>query len=421
MKKITDGDILHLYGGLGLGIDYSVRLALRLKDPVDAAILTEAVRNTEKRYPYLLLRLEKDAQSFFYEENPEPVTIHNTDQKISLGSAESNYHQWAVCYKDDKLYLDISHSICDGTGMYMVLSTMLYYYCAGRYGVTDHTGIRTLEDSILPEESIDPLDRMPDMDMSRIPAPSLPLAFSLVEDAGLTPGDPVVYDIIIPEKDFLQFTSANDASPGTMVSILFSRAIDELFPERNKPLINSYIINARPMLGTPETHHNCVNTVMFEYSDKVKAMPFDRQCTSHRGATFIQSDADRVKGVMAVSANRNRTVARMAPTVEAKKQAFAKMISGGKFFFTYMVSYVGQWKLKSLAPYITEFWTHVPNANNLLTEIAAINGNIFLSVHQNFKEDLVIRKFAEILDRNHVEYELKDPVTNDIAAMKEPE
>jgi len=421
MKKISDGDILHVYGGIGLGIDYSVRLSLHLKDPVDASILTEAVRNTEKRYPYLLLRLKKDDQNFFYEENPEPITIHKTDQKINLGSAETNYHQWAVCYKDDKLCLDISHGICDGTGMYMVLSTLLYYYCADRYGVTDHTGIRTLEDPILPDESIDPLDYMPDMDMSKIPAPSLPPAYSLVEDAGLTPGDPVVYDIIIPEKDFLPFTSANDASPGTMISILFSRAIDELFPDRDKPLTNSYIINARPMLGTLNTHHNCVNTVMFDYSDRVKAMPFDRQCTVHRGATFIQSDADRVKGVMAVSANRNRMVARMAPTVEAKKQAFAQMLNGGKRFFTYMVSYVGQWKLKALSPYITEFWTHVPNANNLLTEIAAINGNIFLSVHQNFKEDLVIRKFTELLERNHVEYKLKAPMANDIATLSEPE
>lgn len=59
--------------------------------------------------------------------------------------------------------------------------------------------------------------------------------------------------------------------------------IDVLFPGRTKPLTNSYIINARPMIGAALTHHNCVQTVTFEYSDRVKAMPFDWQCTVHRG------------------------------------------------------------------------------------------------------------------------------------------
>ena len=59
--------------------------------------------------------------------------------------------------------------------------------------------------------------------------------------------------------------------------------IDALFPGRTKPLTNSYIINARPMIGAALTHHNCVQTVTFEYSDRVKAMPFDWQCTVHRG------------------------------------------------------------------------------------------------------------------------------------------
>lgn len=414
---ITSGDSLHIYGGLGLGIDYTVRLTLKLKDAVDGEMISEAVRKTEQRYPYLLLRLMKDEQELYYEENSEPVTVHNTDQKISLGSEETNYHMWAVCYFDDCIYLDISHGFCDGTGMYMVLSTLLYYYCEARYGVTDHTGVRTLEDPILPQESVDPTDFFPDMDMSKVPMPDMLPAFSLVEDGGMTPCSPKIYDIVIPEESFVKFSSENDASPGTMVSILFSRAIDELYSERTKPLRSSYIINGRPMLGTPETHHNCVNTVRFEYTDKIKAMPFDRQCTVHRGTTFAQSDADRVKGAMMVTVNRSRMVSKMAPTLEAKKMAYAKMLAGGKFLFTYMVSYVGQWKIKSLAPYVKEFWTHVPNANNLLTEIAAINGNIFLSVHQNFVEDDIIRKFTEILDEQGIVYELREAVESDIAQL----
>ena len=419
--RITDGDALHLIGGFGLGIDYTVRLSLRLVDEIDPAIISRAVEKTQQRYPYLNLRVRKDGQNFYLEENPAPIVIHHTDEKISLGTPESNFHIWSVCYNADRLHLDISHGFLDGTGMYMVLRTLLYYYCAERYGVTDHTGILTLEDPILPEESKDPADEMPDMDLSKMMIPELPAAFSLVKDAGLTPSEPIIRDITIPEEAFVRFSSAHDASPGTMVSILMSGTLDELFPGRAAPLSNSYLLNARPMIGKPLTHHNCVQTVIFTYTDRIKAMPFDRQCTVHRGTTFIQSDTERVFGQLLISANRRRMADKMAPTAEGKKQVFAKMLNGGKRLFTYMVSYVGQWRWPQLSPYILEFWTHVPNANNLLTEIAAVNGKIFLSLHQNFKEETIVNGFLRQLDKNGIAYTVKPPCPNDNPHFPEPD
>ena len=419
MIQVTSGDIMHMMGGFGLGLDYTVRMKLRLADEIDDDMLKNAVEKTQRRFPYLSLRMRKNDQEYYYEENPTPVTVINTDKRISLNSDQTNYHVWAVCYCEDRLYLDIYHGIADGTGMYMVLSTLLYYYCAQRYGVSDSTGIRTLEDPVLPDESTDPIDSLPQIDVSAVKRPPVVPAFSLVSDAGLTASEPVIYDIEMPEKVFVKFSSAHDASPGTMVSVLFSRAIDDLFPDRDKPLTNSYVVNARPMLGTLLTHHNCVGTVKFEYSDRIKAMPFDRQCTVHRGTTFIQSDADRVRNSLLYTSSMNKSV-RMMPGIEAKKQAYAKMLGGGRMLFTYMVSYIGKWKTAQLSPYVKEFWTHVPNANDLLTEIAAINGRIFLSVHQHFSEDVVIKSFLHQLEENSVPYTMKEPVKNDVAFFPEP-
>ena len=420
MIPITTGDVMHVMGSFGLRMDYTVRMCLRMTEAVDGEILKEAAEKTRRRYPYLSLRMRRDDRNIFYEENPAPVAVLHTDSRISLNSEETNFHVWAACWWEDRIFFDFYHGIADGTGMYTVLSTLLYYYCAARYGVTDHTGIRTLEDPVLPQESDDPADHMPQLDPSALKRPPRQEAFSLTEDAGLTPSEPLVFDVEMPEEAFVRFSSANDASPGTMVSILFSRAIDELYPEREKPVINSYIINGRPMLGAPLTHHNCVHTVTFEYSDRVKAMSFDRQCTVHRGTTFLQADPERVAGVMMFSASANRLTAQMAPTVSARKQAYANMLSGGRRFFTYMVSYVGKWKHARLAPYVREFWTHVPNANDLLTEIAAINGRIFLSVHQNFREDAVARSFLRQLEESGIPFKVRGPLENDIARFPEP-
>ena len=245
--------------------------------------------------------------------------------------------------------------------------------------------------------------------------------FSLASDAGLTHSSQQIWDIEIPEAAFVSFSSANDASPGTMISILFARAIDALYPDRKKIIMSRYSVNARPMLHAEETHHNCLSGVVFPYTDRVKAMPFETQCTVHRGATFLQSDADKVCGQLIGVASYVRSILQGLPTLEEKKRAFGQMMSGGNTAFTYMVSYVGQWKLKALSPYILEFWTHVPSINSLVTEVAAINGKIFLSVHQTFKEDIIIKSFLRQLEENGIPCQHRRPVKPDNARFPEPD
>ena len=346
-----------------------------------------------------MCRNEKD---LYYVPNSAPVVLLHQAEGVTLGTEQTNYHVWAVCYNEHMIYLDFYHGIADGTGMYMVLSTLLYYYCHARYGLTDHKGIRTLEDPIDPLEYMDPYDSMPDIDLSRVPSPNMQEAFNLIEDGGFTAGVKRIFDVAIPETDFVRFSSANDASPGIMVSILLARAIDDMFPDRKKGIMSSYVINARPMLHAPKSHHNCVSTVFLDYSDKIKAMPFDRQCTVYRGKTFIQSDEERIQRSTAVMASRVRMLQKMTPTAEGKMELFAKMLSGGRRLFTFMVSYVGKWKHDGIGRYITEFWTHVPLANAFLIEVAAVNGTIYLSMQQAFQEDDLIKNFEKELSANGI-------------------
>ena len=86
---ITDGDIMHIYGGFGTGIDYSVRLSLRLIDTVNGEMLKEAVQNTQNRYPYLLLRLKKDEEKLYY----EAPDLDRPQESFLAGSPPAGYGQ----------------------------------------------------------------------------------------------------------------------------------------------------------------------------------------------------------------------------------------------------------------------------------------------------------------------------------------
>ena len=159
---------------------------------------------------------------------------------------------------------------------------------------------------------------------------------------------PTITDVEIPESAFVRFSSASDASPGTMVSLLLTRAIDARYPRREKTIKGGYVVNGRPMLHAPKSHHNCVTTVRYDYSERLKNMPFDRQCTALRGITFVQSDEEYVQKMMTAVSSRYRAILAMPGSAEEKEQTFGRMIAGGRLFLTQIVSYVGQWKHKAI-------------------------------------------------------------------------
>ena len=66
--------------------------------------------------------------------------------------------------------------------------------------------------------------------------------------------------------------------------------------------------------------------VRYDYNERMKNMPFERQCTALRGITFMQSDEDYVQKMMAVVSSRNRAILAMPGSVEEKAKAFIEEI-----------------------------------------------------------------------------------------------
>ena len=420
MRAITTGDTMHVHGGFGEKVDYTARVSVKLTDPVDARLLQHALTETQKRYPYLCVRIRKDDHAFYYEDNPDPIVLLHTPERISLNAEETNFHLWAVCYWEEWLHLDCYHGITDGTGMYKILATLLYYYCKEKYGITDQTGIWTVEDTIDKEELCDPQDELKAPVTQKYKSIEMRPAFTLETDGNLTPSEPTIWDVEIPEEAFIRFTSANDASPGTMVSILLARAIDALYPNAEKDIVGAYVINARPMLQAKKTYHNCLTMALFDYEDKIRRMPLDRQCTVYRGKTFIQSDEDRVAELMAVNAEAIRAAQDSAKTLDEKKKVFGSAFSGGEGLVTYLVSYTGKWSCPGVEGYMKEFWSHPPNTFSLMVEIGAAGGKIFLTIQQRFREDTVREAFLKQLEEHEIPYTLKRVLESDIAHIPEP-
>ena len=105
MIRITTGSMMHVHGALGTGTDYTVRVSVRMADPVDPVILEKALRAAQQSFPVFCIRLRADEQEYYFEENPLPVVLLHQSEKSCLNCAESNYHLWTVCFDEDWIHL----------------------------------------------------------------------------------------------------------------------------------------------------------------------------------------------------------------------------------------------------------------------------------------------------------------------------
>lgn len=412
--KITTGDTMHVYGAVGAGVDYAVRFKVRLKDKIDPDALKFSVASASLRFPYFMGRLVSTAESFEYADNDLPIAVINSDARVILNSAMTNYHVWAVSFLDDFIYLDFFHGITDGTGMYRVLATILYHYCKNVYGIDP---IPELEASDIEAEMADPQDTI-----EEVPAPeaSYTPAFTLETDGGLTKSSPVIWDVKIPEDAFIKFVRENDSTPGTMVELLMGKAINSLYPDRSKPIISSYVINARPMVGAEATNHNCLGMSIFDYSPIVSSMPLSTQGTVYRGKTFVQSREEQVAAGIAVNASTVKGIMNSTPSLKARKDIFTAMFNGGEGFISYLVSYPGKWKYPTIGQYMKEFWTHPPCTFSLMIILGAAGGNISLSIQQRFSGSSVVNAFLSLLEENSIPYEVISSGASDVAGFEAP-
>ena len=245
-------------------------------------------------------------------------------------------------------------------------------------------------------------------------------AFSIIRDGGASRIEPMIYDIELPERAFVAFTSSSDASPGTMVSLLMLRALDTIYPVRTKPLIGTYVVNARPMLGAVGSYHNCISALDFVYEGKLRAMPFAHQTTAFRGITFLGSDEEKVQRNMAGFDWKVREILANCQSLEEKKSAFAQIRTAAVRRRTSIVSYSGPWAFPAIGQYIEELWVHAPSANNYLGELSAVNGKICLSLHLCSDSQNVVDYFFDELRKNEIPFEIKAVAPNDVPAFAEP-
>lgn len=396
-----------------------IRLAIRMRDMIDQDPLVTAVDKTMRRYPYLCVELVERDGRLLLVRNRRDVPVYHSAEPHLLGGEQANHHLLCFSWWDNWIWLDAFHGLTDGTGVYALARTLLWYYCKARYGVRLEGGhVRLLGDPIDPSEWQDPTTGI------SLPDPPTPSkrepAFDLVNDGNLGPTTPARdYAIAIPEGEFMRFNIKNDGSPATMLSLLLCRAVDRIVPDRTKPLRINLCVNQRPALGAPASRHNLVGMATLDYKDGMRHWPLERQGTIFRGQTMAQTQAERV--LAGVAAQRAMAQRLLAMGSHAERTAYcASLAPAARQAATATVSYVGKANFEGSERYIRDMRLTTGQTMPVLMEVSAVNGVFKLDLMQTFESDALVRALCRELEDGGITYDLQDVRPVKLAALELP-
>ncbi len=416
MKQQLFTEILPLYKSRNNN-PYVIRIRVRMQDLVDYEIFKSAVNTTMVRYPYFCVKLEKGGNGFVFEDNKNPVIVAASPNKIELNSEMSNYHMIAFSYWDDWIVMDIFHGLTDAIGAYEVIRTLLFYYCSCRYNATlSAKGIRTTKDEISMEEW-----ECPVMKIANLPTPKryeMPPSLNPTVAANLSVETfPTVFSVIISETDFMRFNRDNGSSPGTMVALLLSHAIAELFPNAHDIIRIILCVNQRKALRVPLAHQSLVGGALLEYGKNLRHLPLKQQIQAYRNMVSAQTDEENVlAGISSVVGLTNTLLAKSTAEERIALASFVDEMA--RRTGTACVSYAGKANFMEAEKYVQEFhlWTY--SALPITIEISAVNGKFTIDFIQHFQNPIYINAFLKELDKHGISYDFQDGILEELPNIK---
>lgn len=388
------------------------RLTVKLKDMVDEKVLVQAVRKTMKRYPYYRVRLAMDENEVFFEENPMPTPVLHTDGPIMLGGYETQSHLLAFCWWKNKVHIDCWHALTDGGGVYHLVQTFLYYYCSEYYGRTmSSEGIWLSDDEVKSAEWIDPARAevfpQPDFLVDKWKGK----AFQIMQGGIAHVADRcTVYNVRIPESEFMRFNLSQEGSPGTVLAVMLARAIASLHPETPDPIAIAMCVNQRSALNAPLAHQSLVGDARLVFHDRMKTMDYMTQVTCFRGMVALQTDREMVLKEIQEYQELMKYLDTL-PSHEARHAHCVKLAQEKSQSFTATVSYVGKIHMGDAEFYVQEFHalpsTALPSCETPLTlELSAINGSFYVNFMQFFETDDYLKAFIQQLRDVGINYDV---------------
>lgn len=348
----------HLLYAAGGDLHNTIRTRIALTELIQPDILREAVDSAITRYPYFSVKLVRRGEEYVLVSNNAPLPISSGGRAIPLGGKESRYHLFALAYDNNLLYVDTSHFLSDGNGIFPFIKTLLYCYLH----ILHPKAAFDLSQIALPGSSI-PEEEADDYPFPEDPIQTEPLRTrECPKKVFVLDDQPCGYEsraswtsfrIKIRQKDLMKYASSVDGSPATFMASVMYRVIDGLYPDHKLPIVCGMQHQYRKALRKPFSHLCHVNIVPIIYSDRMRDKDIELLNTMARGTTIIRTDD--ANDLLVVNAHIQNEKKIQALSLEGKHDYMRGYLLEGIGQNTFEVSYTGRVSFCGLEKYITDF------------------------------------------------------------------
>ena len=356
-----------------------------LTEPVDGGLLKEAVEKVRPRFPYFYVRASVEDNDLVPVPNSLPVTVRNTWAPIKLNSKAANYHLMAVKYEDNRLAVEMCHSLSDGAGFLPFFKSILYCYLTHKTGKTfDSAGFRLPGDPIPETEVGDPF---PGLDVDSIDKPLYekpPVTdFYKLNDKYPSGLGRKAFYLRLPEEQVMKYCKEKDGSPNVLMSVLMIRAVGRMDPGNEKPVTAGIAFDHKAQLGNTDNYRQFADLVYVSIPKKYENEDIMKMCTMARGQIILQAQPEN--SLFNLKRRKMGHAQMSALPMEMKVDILKKAVSQQRA--TLAVSYANSRTFGPLDPYISEvYMMGEPTVIGVLCEIACHNHYFFLiSINMKLK------------------------------------
>ena len=383
-------------------------IEIRFDRRVSGSALSLAMTRTRKRYPYFKTKLVEKDGDFYIVQNRNTLAARKSKRLARLGHMSVGHHLIDVTYRENTIFVSFHHALCDGRGIMPFIETLIYYYCKQRYKTkTVPEGVRLRNDPLLPGETVDPFMQGYDFDENKEFISLSRDAFAIPENAPSTEPTDYRCEIKVSHRDFMKVCKENNATPVILVSLLMSRGISALYPDYDKPINANIATDMREALDCPNTYKNCVKSMILPYSRELSQKTLREQATEQRALLNAQRDRDYCrKEANAMLGLFNKLDS--LPSFEEKQRIMSYFDSF--LLNTYVISYLGQFKLGENAKHIKEMYFYNSGAAGLGINMIACRDSFCINFKQSFSSDRYVKAFCAELDRLGIGYTASDMI-----------
>ena len=214
------------------------RLSVTLTEPVEPDILRRALTRTLGRFPWFAMRIKPGMFWYYLEHNDrEPIIEEDVcNPCVRMRFKENNGFSFRVRYYENRIAVEIFHTLADGTGGLCFMKTLAAEYLSIKYGVTIPRDDEILDCDLPPdpEHYEDGFEHHAgSTTLSRSESDSYRIRGTKEEDAFIN-----IITGIIPAEDLLSRAKAKNATITEYITAALIFAIDRI-QRRNKPYSNN--------------------------------------------------------------------------------------------------------------------------------------------------------------------------------------